>query len=188
MFSNDLIDLFSRTRPGVVPALYIPGALLPIGYGVLVLHISVQVTLALAAMGYITWTLTEYWLHRLVFHFKPRGALGEKVHFLIHGVHHQWPKDKYRLVMPPAVSLSLYWVFAALFLLVLGPSKWLPFHGGFVTGYMVYDMTHYAIHHLRPRTEFGRRLKKHHMQHHFKNPKSHFGVSTMVWDRVFGTR
>jgi sterol desaturase/sphingolipid hydroxylase (fatty acid hydroxylase superfamily) len=187
MFASDLVDFFSRTHPAVVPALFVPAAIGLFGYGVAYMGVGVLASIGLCFGGFVFWTLTEYWLHRLFFHWQPGGAWGDRLHFLVHGVHHKWPKDKYRLVMPPAVSISLFFAFLALFYLALGsPLVW-PFHAGFVLGYMSYDMTHYYIHHYNPRSEYGLRLKKNHMLHHFKDHGSRFGVSNMVWDRVFGT-
>jgi len=171
----------------IVPLLFVPGA--AFGFVRNMTHggQSVAVTLALFVGGFVAWTLAEYWLHRLFFHWTPPGRWGERMHFLVHGVHHTWPRDKYRLVMPPAVSISLYFIFLGIFWVTLGPHYAWGFHSGFVVGYMFYDLTHYYLHHFRPRTEYGRRLKKNHMLHHFKEPSKRYGVSNMVWDRVFGT-
>ena len=65
--------------------------------------------------GYLFWTLTEYWLHRIVFHFEPEKGIGARLHWIIHGVHHDHPNDPMRLVMPPSLSIPL----AALFVWVL---------------------------------------------------------------------
>ncbi len=187
MFDSDLVNLFSRTHPAAVLALYVPGSLVPFAYGLLRCHTGVVQAVGLFVAGFVTWTLTEYWLHRLAFHFEVRSPIGERFYFLIHGVHHKWPRDKYRLVMPPAVSLTLYVLFGALFLFVFGMRFAWPFFAGFVAGYLLYDMSHYAIHHFRPRTRYGRRLKRHHMLHHFMDSNRRYGVSTWVWDSVFGT-
>jgi dihydroceramide fatty acyl 2-hydroxylase len=187
MFESDLVDLFSRTHPAIVPLLYVPGSALLCYMSVERGGQGVWMTALLFAGGFVTWTLIEYWLHRLFFHWQPPGKWGERLHFLVHGVHHTWPKDKYRLVMPPAVSLTLYFLFGAVWYWLLGSSLWFGVHAGFVAGYMFYDMTHYWVHHFSPRTEYGRRLKKNHMLHHFKDPETRFCVSNMVWDRLFGT-
>jgi dihydroceramide fatty acyl 2-hydroxylase len=187
MFDRDLFDVFSRTHPMAVPILYVPGTLLPLLYGVLRYDVGFAGALALFAAGFVSWTLTEYWLHRLVFHFPARGSVGKRIHFLIHGVHHEWVRDKYRLVMPPAVSLTLYLAFALLFHAIMGPRWMWPFHAGFVAGYLVYDMTHYATHHLRPRSRWGRLLRRQHFLHHFNDETRCYGVSSPVWDWVFGT-
>lgn len=187
MFDSDLFDAFSRTHPAVVPILYVPGVLLPLVYGASHSSLGLADSCSIFVLGFLSWTLTEYWLHRLVFHFEGQGPYWERVHFLLHGVHHRWAKDKYRLVMPPAVSLALYFLFGFLFYVVLGKRTMWPFHAGFVAGYLVYDMTHYATHHHRPRTRWGRMLRQHHFLHHFKDQSQRFGVSSPLWDWVFGT-
>ncbi|HEY6560365.1 MAG TPA: sterol desaturase family protein [Polyangiaceae bacterium] len=188
MFASDLVDFFSRTHPVVVPVLFVPASLGLLWQSVTQANVSLVASLGLALTGFFAWTLTEYWLHRLFFHWQPGGKWGERMHFLVHGVHHKWPRDKYRLVMPPAVSISLFFAFLGIFYLILGVRFMWAFHAGFVVGYMVYDLTHYYIHHFSPKSEYGRKLKKHHMLHHFKSHDSRFGVSNMVWDRVFDTR
>lgn len=188
MFANDFVDFFSRTHWLVVPALFGPLSLGLLWYGHARAGIGPASSVGLLLAGYLTWTLTEYWLHRTFFHWVPPGRWGERMHFLVHGVHHQWPKDKYRLVMPPAVSISLFFVFLGLFTLLFG-SRWVwPFHAGFVVGYMTYDVTHYYVHHYNPRSQYVLNLKKHHMLHHFKDPGTRFGVSSKLWDYVFRTQ
>jgi len=186
MFENDFIDLFSRTHFAIVPILYVPASIALCWYSVARIGVGLLTTLALVLCGIVTWTLTEYWLHRLFFHWEPKFFWGPRMHFLVHGVHHTWPRDKYRLVMPPAVSITLFVVFLSFFVLTMGSLGW-AMHAGFTVGYMTYDLTHYYVHHGSPSTEYGRRLKKHHMLHHFKEPERRFGVSMKLWDYVFGT-
>lgn len=187
MFESDFVDLFSRTHPAVVPILFVPATLWLLWHSVVHVGVSVGTTALLFVGGVLSWSLTEYWLHRTFFHWIPKAPWGDRLHFLVHGVHHTWPRDKYRLVMPPAVSISLFWIFLGVFMLVIGsPFVW-GFHAGFVVGYMSYDLTHYYVHHFSPKTEYGRTLKKHHMLHHFKDHDARFGVSSRLWDRVFGT-
>jgi sterol desaturase/sphingolipid hydroxylase (fatty acid hydroxylase superfamily) len=186
MFESDFIDLFSRTHWSVVPIIWIPVSLLMLAYSALRTGTGLLLTIGLALVGFLVWTLVEYWLHRLFFHWQPPGKFGERMHFLVHGVHHQWPRDKYRLVMPPAVSLTLYFVFLGLFYPMFGEKTW-AFHAGFVLGYVFYDVTHYWLHHYSPKSKYGQRLKRNHMIHHFEDPDSRYCVSNMVWDRVFGT-
>ena len=186
LFQNRFLDFFSRIHP-VVPALiFVPvivammllGAGDGQGAGELAL-------LALAGFGF--WTLTEYWLHRKVFHWEPDNPVGRRMHFIIHGVHHDHPNDKLRLVMPPGASIPLAALFLGLFWLVLGAPTAFPFFGGFIFGYLVYDYTHYYVHHFVPRSAFARRLREQHMRHHFQDHRYGFGVSTPLWDAVFQT-
>lgn len=187
MFESDFLDFFSRTPPVVVPILFVPLAASCFAYSLVQAHVGLLPTLGLFVCGWLFWSLTEYWLHRLFFHWVPPGPLGERLHFLLHGVHHTWPRDKYRLVMPPMVSVSLFWIFLGLFTLALGRTYVWGFQSGFAIGYMTYDLLHYYIHHYSPKSKFGRDLKKHHMLHHFKTTDSRYGVSSRLWDRVFGT-
>lgn len=188
MFESPLIDRFSRVHWAVVPLIYLPGVLGVLGYGLLAAGTPALSAIGLLLAGFLTWTFTEYWLHRTLFHWEPPGAFGERMHFVLHGVHHKWPRDRYRLVMPPAVSISLYWLFLALWIAVLGGAAYV-FHAGFVIGYMYYDLMHYYMHHGHPRWEWVKRLRRHHLVHH--SPKraheQKFGVSCTLWDHVFGT-
>ena len=110
--------------------------------------------------GYAVWTLTEYWLHRVVFHFEPEDGIGARLHWMIHGVHHDHPNDPKRLVMPPSASVPLALLFAVVFWVALGSPWWMPFTAGFLAGYLAYDMIHYHVHHHRPRTRVGRMLRE----------------------------
>lgn len=187
MFESDFLDLFSRTHWSVVPIIWLPVCTLMMFYSIARTGTGAPLSLALFAAGFVFWTLTEYWLHRSFFHWQPGGKLGERMHFLVHGVHHTWPKDKYRLVMPPAVSVALFFVFLGLFYPLFGHQMVWAWHAGFVVGYVFYDCTHYYLHHYNPTSAYGRRLKKNHMLHHFEDHDSRYCVSNMVWDRLFGT-
>jgi len=188
MFESRLVDRFSRTHWAVVPILFVPAALICFYLGTRAGGVSIPVGLGMAALGGLTWTLIEYWLHRELFHWEPAGRFGERMHFILHGVHHKWPRDQYRLVMPPAVSVSLFFLFLALFSGLFGRYG-LTFHAGFTVGYMFYDIGHYYMHHGRPTTEWFKKLRRHHMVHHSPNlaHEKKFGVSTTLWDHVFGT-
>ncbi len=187
MFQSDFLDLFSRTHWSVVPIIWLPVCALMFWHSVANTSTGLALSLALTVAGFVAWTLTEYWLHRLFFHWQPGGKLGERMHFLVHGVHHTWPSDKYRLVMPPAVSISLYSLFLGIFYALFGSQYVWSWHTGFVLGYVFYDVTHYYLHHYTPKSAYGVRLKKNHMLHHFKDHDSRYCVSNLVWDKLFGT-
>ncbi len=185
MFDSDLLDRLSRVHPVVPLVVFVPVVswLLLAGID----RTGVGDAVAWALGGYLFWTLTEYWMHRVVFHFKPEEGIGARLHWIIHGVHHDHPNDPLRLVMPPSVSIPLAAGFLALFALVLSSPVWLAFGAGFLAGYLLYDMTHYHLHHHTPRTRMGRKLREQHMRHHFQDHDSGFGVSAPFWDHVFGT-
>ena len=186
LFENRFLDFFSRVHPSIPAIIFVP----VIGIGVWAGFdngLSVLESIGLFAAGLFIWTLTEYWLHRLVFHWQPSFPGGDKLHFIIHGVHHDHPNDPLRLVMPPAASVPLALVFYAAFYLVLGADRALAFGAGFLAGYLAYDMIHYHLHHHSPRTRLGKWLRELHMRHHFQDDERGFGISAPYWDRVFGT-
>ncbi|MDQ6836411.1 MAG: sterol desaturase family protein [Actinomycetota bacterium] len=185
MFDSDLLDRLSRVHPAVPPILFVPVIVVLLVVGVV--HGSDWATPAWLLGGYLFWTVTEYWLHRLVFHFEPERGIGARLHWIIHGVHHDHPNDPMRLVMPPSVSIPLAAIFVYGFSLILGSPAFMPFGAGFLGGYLAYDMLHYHVHHHRPKTQLGRSLRELHMRHHFQNHERGYGVSAPFWDHVFGT-
>ena len=181
MFENDLLDSLSRTPWWTVPLIWIPTTVGSFTYGVITNSLPVHLALLAAAAGWFVWTFTEYGLHRTLFHWKPQTAWGPRMHFLLHGVHHDWFRDRLRLVMPPSVSLLLGTLFGGLFYALIGATWFWPFYAGFVGGYMVYDVTHYALHHLKLKHPVFLKLKKHHLLHHHskQHAERKFGVSTL---------
>jgi sterol desaturase/sphingolipid hydroxylase (fatty acid hydroxylase superfamily) len=121
-----------------------------------------------------------------VFHFEPADGVGARLHWIIHGVHHDHPNDPMRLVMPPAVSIPLA---AAVFgiMYLAAPHEAPSLAAGFFCGYLVYDMMHYYLHHFRPHGRLGRVLRERHMRHHFQDDTKGFGISAPYWDDVFRT-
>lgn len=185
MFETHLLEKFSRVHPSVPPLIFGPtiAALLVEGF----IHGVGWAAPAWLVGGYLFWTLTEYWLHRIVFHFEPERGIGARLHWIIHGVHHDHPNDPMRLVMPPSVSVPLAALFLLGFYAVCGSPGFLPFGAGFLAGYLFYDMLHYHVHHHRPKTALGKRLRELHMRHHFQNDERGYGVSAPFWDHVFRT-
>ena len=185
MFETRWLDKLSRVHPAVPPIIFVPSiaALLVLSF---TNGVGVSVIWWIAG-GWLFWTLAEYWLHRAVFHFEPDHGIGARLHWIIHGVHHDHPNDPMRLVMPPSVSVPLAALFLLAFYLVIGSPGYLAFGAGFLAGYLAYDMLHYHVHHHRPTTALGRKLRELHMRHHFQDPERVFGISAPFWDYVFRT-
>ncbi|MDQ6914416.1 MAG: sterol desaturase family protein [Actinomycetota bacterium] len=186
MFDADWLDRLSRVHHVVPLIIFVPaiGVLLALGVsgGIAALAFA-----GWLAAGWLTWTLTEYWMHRMIFHFEPEQGIGARLHWIIHGVHHDHPNDPLRLVMPPSVSVPLASLFFGLFVLAVGTPAAYPFTAGFLAGYLVYDMLHYHLHHHVPTTRAGRWLRELHMRHHFQDDTRGFGISAPFWDVVFRT-
>lgn len=138
--------------------------------------------------GLFVWTLIEYIMHRFVFHFYPNSRWGKRVHFIFHGVHHDYPNDAQRLVMPPSASIPLASLFYILFRWLVVPNMLDGFFAGFLIGYLCYDMVHYMLHHAQFKNGFWKRLKQQHMLHHYDDSTKKYGVTSDIWDKVFRTR
>ena len=145
MFDSDLLDKLSSVHPIVPPLIFGPAIAFGVVYGVI--QGAGWLTLAWLAGGYAFWTLAEYWIHRVVFHFEPERGIGARIHWIIHGVHHDHPNDPMRLVMPPSASIPLATLFVVIWQLVFGYGGGWAVSAGFLTGYLSYDMTHYFVHH-----------------------------------------
>lgn len=194
IFQSDFLEFFTHISPITIIVIWVP---------VIVLLLAAAVNAAPGPafpwhivagilVGLLVWSLAEYLLHRFLFHYQPRTPRGERIFFMFHGVHHYQPQDKTRLVMPLPVSIPLALLFYGAFYLVLATllnaPLWVnPVMAGFTIGYLFYDLTHYATHHLPMRWGFLKFLKRHHMKHHYKEPEARFGVSSPLWDLVFGT-
>ncbi|KAI1095358.1 inositolphosphorylceramide-B C-26 hydroxylase [Rostrohypoxylon terebratum] len=189
LFGNFLEPL-SLTPWWLIPIFWLP----PVAYGTYLASQGFETTLGLAAswgFGLCLWTLIEYILHRCLFHlddYLPDNRVGITLHFLLHGVHHYLPMDKYRLVMPPALFLVLatpFWKLAHTIFYWNWHLGTAVFCGG-IFGYICYDLTHYFLHHQNLPLWY-KDLKKYHLAHHFLDYELGFGVTSRFWDQIFGT-
>jgi sterol desaturase/sphingolipid hydroxylase (fatty acid hydroxylase superfamily) len=203
LFENDFLEKLTHVHP-IVPLLVwapvagyflwrgltenslpLPGLALCAVTAIFVWTITEYVLHRFAAI--FVWTITEYVLHRFAFHFPARSKLGKWLVFLFHGNHHHDPKDKTRLVMPPSGSIPIMLVLYYLFSLTV-PEIWLgPFTAFFIVGYLIYDYIHYATHHFPMKNPVAKYLKLYHLKHHFSGEEGRYGVSSPLWDKLFGT-
>jgi sterol desaturase/sphingolipid hydroxylase (fatty acid hydroxylase superfamily) len=187
MFKYGWMEFFSKVHFSVPLILYVP----VVGYflykGFRDETMGAFQVLLLFFTGIFAWSAAEYFLHRFVFHYHPSSTWGQRLHFIMHGVHHDYPNDSMRLVMPPSVSIPLAFIFYFAFKFLMGASLAAPFYAGFVAGYLCYDMLHYAVHHANWNNKWFMQIKAHHLKHHFKDPERGFGVSSDLWDKIIGT-
>jgi sterol desaturase/sphingolipid hydroxylase (fatty acid hydroxylase superfamily) len=187
MFESDFLERFSRIRPVTIFAVWVPVTFAVLYRSVARHELPLGATAGLVLAGLLMWTLTEYVLHRFVFHWTDDSAFGRRVHFLLHGVHHDFPNDKDRLVMPLGFSIPFGMLFFGAFYVLFGLRVAEPLFVGLVLGYLCYDGTHYAVHHFKLTNRVGRLIKRHHMLHHHMDHDGGFGVSSPLWDLVFRT-
>jgi len=186
MFETPLIERFSRINP-VTPFLFWLPVLGYAAYHAAGNGVGLGVGVALGLAGLLAWTFAEWTLHRYLFHYVGPRPWQRRMHFVLHGVHHDFPQDGDRLVMPLGASIPLGVGFYMIFRAVIGPVLVDPLFVGFALGYLIYDGTHYAIHHFRMSSRWGRWIKRYHIVHHHTGEQARWGVSSPLWDWVFGT-
>jgi sterol desaturase/sphingolipid hydroxylase (fatty acid hydroxylase superfamily) len=184
MFKSDLLEPFSKVHFSVPLFIFIPVISYFLWNAFFSENFSLLTFILSSGSGLLVWTATEYVMHRFVFHYVPDSKWGKRLHFIFHGVHHDFPNDRLRLVLPPSVSIPLALGFYFLFRSVL-PAEWLPsFFAAFLIGYLIYDMSHYAFHHLSIQNPLLKKMKQHHMRHHYQEPNKGYGVSSVLWDKI----
>jgi 4-hydroxysphinganine ceramide fatty acyl 2-hydroxylase len=186
LFTNRFLESLTRTNFAFPVILFLVLSMLILIYGVASSEINVSGMIWLFPVGMIFFTLVEYLIHRFLFHFKADTEKEKNFQYLIHGVHHEFPKDKDRLVMPPLVTVLLAVVFYFIFKLIMGEGVFV-FFPGFISGYSVYLLIHFALHRYHPPKNFFKYLWKHHSLHHYKSEEGCYSVSFPFWDYIFGT-
>lgn len=187
MFKNGLLESVSKVHFYVPLLIYIPAIAVLSWQSFVYKQLEWPYFALWFIIGLFVWSLTEYVLHRFVFHFYPKSAIGQRIHFIFHGVHHDYPNDRMRLVMPPSASIPMALILYFLFALVIPDQVMFSFFAGFLLGYLIYDMSHYALHHASFKHPFWLKLKKHHMLHHYSDPTKGYGVSSKIWDKIMGS-
>lgn len=188
MFENPLLERFTYVHPAMPILFWGPTVLATFALSMRGEHaLNLIQALFMALIGFVFWTLAEYLLHRFVFHLEIDTAWGKRLHFMIHGIHHDDPNDQRRILMPliPAVLIAIPFYLG--FHVVMPDPSAKSFFSGFILGYLAYDYSHFAFHYVRPKAGWIYRMKEYHMKHHFVTPNARFGVSVPYWDDVFGT-
>lgn len=187
LFKNDFMESLTHVHPITPLVFWSPVIIWLLKEGLTADGLDVMTFSNVALVALLVWTFTEYFLHRFVFHYKASSRFGKYIIFLFHGIHHDDPSDKTRLVMPPVpavIIVSGLYLFFKLFV----PALFLKtFMGWFLIGYLIYDYIHYATHHFPMTSAVGKYLRKWHLQHHHTKESVQYGVSNPLWDYIFGT-
>lgn len=186
IFKNQYLEYLTKTHPLIIWGIYLPVVSFLPYYAISKFGISGLSTFLLFIAGMFFWSFTEYILHRFLFHNHPKTERGKRISYVLHGNHHEFPRDKERLFMPAVPSILIASCFFLLFYLILG-NKAIAFFPGFMLGYLLYGSIHYAIHAWSPPFKWMKGLWRNHHLHHYKHTDMGFGVSSTLWDHVFGT-
>jgi sterol desaturase/sphingolipid hydroxylase (fatty acid hydroxylase superfamily) len=142
----------------------------------------------LLPLGILLWTLLEYVLHRFVFHLRARNATLRGILDTLHQNHHADPRDIRFLLVQPAYALVISAVIASGIVAITGKPFWMAgLMCGIWAGFLAYETVHYRVHLSSSETGWIRKRRRAHFHHHFSNARRCFGVTTSLWDHVFGT-
>ncbi|WP_114777473.1 sterol desaturase family protein [Botryobacter ruber] len=186
IFQNPVLERLTRTHIALPISIFIIIAAGLIYYGLTNSFINVLEATGYFLLGWLIFTLIEYMAHRYVFHMETNTPLKKRVQYTFHGNHHDYPKDKERLAMPPIVSVLLASFLFFVFELFVGRLVF-GLVAGLLFGYALYLFVHYAVHAYAPPKNFLKVLWVHHSIHHYKDPEAAFGVSSPLWDWLLGT-
>jgi sterol desaturase/sphingolipid hydroxylase (fatty acid hydroxylase superfamily) len=187
MFESDLIEFFSHSHPLVPLLLYLPVVGFMLYISLCQRHLSIFAVAGLFVIGLFVWTWFEYIIHRYLFHYRSQGRWAQRLHFIVHGSHHDYPNDVSRISTPPSISIPIAVLLYVICTLILGRFA-PPVFAGLGIGYVFYETIHYASHHFPMKGGVWRWLKQNHLQHHYQDDHSGYGVSSPLWDYVFGSK
>ncbi len=186
IFRNKWLDKLTRTHISIPVGLFFLYAIALIYYTKVATDLTnIQVVLLFFG-GWFLFTFAEYTVHRGVYHMEPNSQWRKKVAYTMHGIHHDYPKDKQRIAMPPVLSVIVGTLLLIIFRIILDKYSFATL-AGFLTGYAFYLLIHYAVHIFRAPNNAFKALWTNHAIHHYQNSDILFGVSSPIWDYVFGT-
>ena len=186
LFNSRGLEVLTKTSPQIIYSIYVPIVIAMLTYSIAALGAEWYRAVGYYFFGMAFWTFFEYLMHRFVFHHESDNPRIQKITYTTHGVHHHYPRDKDRLFMPPVPSLIIASLLFAISFWIMKYSAFM-FFPGFVTGYLLYGTMHYAIHAMNPPFKFMKTWWRYHHLHHYKESNRGFGVSSPLWDYVFGT-
>jgi sterol desaturase/sphingolipid hydroxylase (fatty acid hydroxylase superfamily) len=186
LFENPILEKLSRTHISIPLTIFFLYASILLYWSITHTSLHPMTTTGVFFIGLIAFTWVEYMTHRHIFHMRTYTQLRVKLQYTMHGVHHEFPKDKDRLAMPPLLSITIATILLLLFRLVMGDLVF-AFLPGFLVGYAAYLSVHYMVHAFQPPKNFFKVLWVNHSVHHYKDGEFIFGVSSPLWDYIYGT-
>lgn len=188
MFDSLVLERLTSAPWYTVPLIWLPVAMALAWVSHTSHDVSIPLLMVLFTIGVLVWQLFEYSVHRWLFHFVPTDAASVRLHFLLHGHHHKYPMDFDRLVFPPAPAAAVASLWYVVVTAILPQGIAYGLLAGGIVGYVLYDTTHWALHSgaFTP-AMLDRKLKSAHMRHHYQDATSNFGISSRLYDSLFGT-
>lgn len=186
LFENSFLESLTKGHPALSWGIHVPILVYCFYYGYTTYKLSLSLMFGISFFALFFWTFFEYLAHRYAFHVLSDSIKLQKFAYILHGNHHEYPRDKQRLFMPPVPSLIIAGFLFGIQYLILGKYVF-AFYPGFILGWLLYASMHYLIHAIDPPFKFLQPLWRNHQMHHYRNEHLGFGVSNTMWDKVFKT-
>lgn len=188
IFKNPTLNKFTKTDSLLVIRAYFVISIAIYLYGFLNINsVSLIWKIILPILGLLFFTFIEYIVHRYLYHSGDDYLDENNWQFKIHGIHHSIPREKHYLAMPLILALIVAAILFGILSLALGANIYF-FFPGFLAGYAIYLYMHFIIHTKNPpKNSKLKYLWTHHNIHHYKHDDKAFGVSSPLWDYIFGT-
>lgn len=138
---------------------------------------------ALLASGMAMWSLAEYLMHRFAMHALRGKGMASREHLRHHADRDSILESWYFAWTGVVIVGIVFAINAARF---LGPVG-ICLGVGWVSAYGFYDWIHWRAHRRPVANSYERFVRRHHFHHHFGHPMANHGVTSPVWDMVFGT-
>jgi len=186
MHTHKVIDtLFAEANPKVYNFVHYLMSfslfILSIGLG-----ISWYFSLFVTFFGFFFWLFLEYVVHRYIFHYKSKNATIRKIVYAIHGIHHAKPKQDEHFNVPVLPIVIMWFVVIGLSYLIFGVYAF-PLLSGTMLMHLYYNYIHYVIHKEKTTNKYLKMIKKNHMKHHYEDSTKNFGVTNVIFDKLFHT-
>ena len=135
-------------------------------------------------LGALTWSFAEYTIHRWLGHDKRLLRTPFGVEHTLHHGRGNYFAPWWKKALAAGGLVALVWFPATR---LAGPTLGGAWIAGFVGFYLVYEVLHRLEHVYQGVGAFGRWARRHHFFHHFHDPSKNHGVTSPLWDFVFGT-
>jgi sterol desaturase/sphingolipid hydroxylase (fatty acid hydroxylase superfamily) len=134
--------------------------------------------------GVLTWTLLEYLIHRWMGHDRRFKRTPFGVEHIRHHIEGNYFAPTWKKVIAAAFIVA---VLSGPAIAIAGAANGLAYVAGLITFYATYELLHRREHTHAGIGPYGRFVRRHHFHHHFVDGRTNHGVTTPLWDLVFGT-
>lgn len=186
IFDNPILERLTKTHISIPLILYTIISSFLIYWGIFEKGLSQPEIIGFFFAGLFFFTFIEYIFHRYGYHVETENKKIEDAVYKMHGAHHDFPRDKKRLAMPPLLAVIIASVFFGIYRAIMGDFAF-GFTAGFLMGYTAYLCIHYSVHAFNVPKNGLKILWHHHAYHHYRDNTRAFGVSSPLWDIIFGT-